>query len=67
MYNTNRVRDCREMLEISQQRYRFPKLIDFALKMHSMFRNTHVCDSTFSTMKQVKSKNRSNSRRSTGR
>jgi len=27
--------------------------------MHSMFGNTYVCESTFSTMKQVKSKNRS--------
>jgi len=26
--------------------------------MHSMFGNTYVCEGTFSTMKQVKSKNR---------
>ena len=37
---------------------RFPKLKDFALKMHSMFGSTYVCESTFSTMKQIKSKNR---------
>jgi len=36
----------------------FPKLKDFSLKMHSMFPNTYTCESTFSTMKQVKSKNR---------
>jgi len=36
----------------------FPKLKDFALKMYSMFGNIYVCESTFSTMKQVKSKNR---------
>ena len=35
-----------------------PKVKNFALKMHSMFGNTHVCESTFSTMKQVKSKNK---------
>jgi len=38
---------------------RFPKLKDFALKMHLAFGNRHVCESKFSTMKQVKSKNRS--------
>jgi len=37
---------------------RFPKMNDFALEMHSMFRNTYVCESTFSTMNHVKSKNR---------
>jgi len=37
---------------------RFPKLKDFALKMHSMFGNRQVCESKFSAMKQVKSKNR---------
>jgi len=36
----------------------FPKLKDLALKMHSMFGSTYACESTFSTMKQVKSKNR---------
>jgi len=37
---------------------RFLKLQGFALKMHSMFANKYVCESTFSTMKQVQSKNR---------
>ena len=37
---------------------RFPKVKDFALKMHSMFGSTYVCESTFSTMQQVKYKNR---------
>jgi len=37
---------------------RFLKLKDFALKMRSMFGNTYVCESTFSTMKQVKYKYR---------
>jgi len=37
---------------------KFSKVKDFALKMHLMFGNTYVCESTFSTMKQVKSKNR---------
>jgi len=37
---------------------RFPKLKNVALKMHSMFGNTSVCESTFSTMKQVKSESR---------
>jgi len=45
------------MAEISQQSI-FPKLKDFARKMHSMFGNTYVCKSTFSTTKQIKSKNR---------
>jgi len=39
-------------------KHRFPELKDFALKMHSMFENTYVCESTFYTIKQVKSKNR---------
>ena len=37
---------------------KFPKLKDFALKMHSMFESTYVCESTFSTMKLDKSRNR---------
>ena len=57
MYNTNGVRDCGELLEISSKD-RFPKLKDFTLKMHSMYGNTYVCDRTFSTMKQVKYENR---------
>jgi len=36
----------------------FPKLNTFAPNVHSMFGSTHVCESTFSTTKQVKSKNR---------
>jgi len=39
-------------------KYSFPELKNFALKMHSTFRSTYVCESTFSTMRQVKSKNR---------
>ena len=37
---------------------KFPKLKDFALKMHSMFGSTYVCEGTFSTMKLVKSRNK---------
>ena len=37
---------------------KFSKLKDFALKMHSMFRSTYVCESAFSTMKLVKSRNK---------
>ena len=37
---------------------KFPKLKDFALKMHSMFGSTYVCESTFSTMKLIKSRNK---------
>ena len=37
---------------------KFPKLKDFALKMHSMFESTKVCESAFSTMQPVKSRNR---------
>jgi len=29
--------------------------LDFALKLRSMFGNTYVCESTFSTMTQIKS------------
>jgi len=29
-----------------------------AIKMHSMFGSTYVCESTFSTIKQAESKNR---------
>jgi len=65
MCNTNGARDCKELLKISQQD-RFPKLKDFTLKMHWTFGNTYVCESTFSTMKQFKSKKKSNGRRSTG-
>lgn len=37
---------------------RFPKLRDFALKLYSMFGSTYICECTFSTMKQIKSKTR---------
>ena len=37
---------------------KFPKLKDFALKMHSMFGSTYVCESTFFNMHLVKSRNR---------
>ena len=37
---------------------KFPKLKDFALKMHSMFGSTYVRESTFSTMKLVKSRSK---------
>ena len=37
---------------------KFPKLKDFALKMHSMLGSTYVCESTFSTMQLFESRNR---------
>uniref|UniRef100_A0A3Q2QH27 HAT C-terminal dimerisation domain-containing protein n=1 Tax=Fundulus heteroclitus TaxID=8078 RepID=A0A3Q2QH27_FUNHE len=37
---------------------RFPHLRDFALSMASMFGSTYVCESSFSTMKHIKSKER---------
>ena len=37
---------------------KFPILKDFAQKMHSMFGSTYVCESTFSTIKLVKSRNK---------
>jgi len=59
MCNSNGVRDCRELLDITVvSKNRFLKLKNVALTMHSMFGSTYVCESTFSTMKQVKSKNR---------
>jgi len=57
MHNTNGVADCRELLEINQER-QLSQLKCFALKMYSTFGNTNVCESTFSTMKQVTSINR---------
>jgi len=36
---------------------RFPEMKDFARKMHPMFGSKYVCESTFSTMKQVKFEN----------
>ncbi|XP_057203176.1 general transcription factor II-I repeat domain-containing protein 2B-like [Triplophysa rosa] len=37
---------------------RFPLLRDFALFMLSMFGSTYICESSFSTMKHIKSKDR---------
>uniref|UniRef100_A0A3Q3Q094 HAT C-terminal dimerisation domain-containing protein n=1 Tax=Monopterus albus TaxID=43700 RepID=A0A3Q3Q094_MONAL len=37
---------------------RFPLLRDFALSMISMFGSTYICESSFSTMKHIKSKER---------
>ncbi|XP_078140529.1 general transcription factor II-I repeat domain-containing protein 2B-like [Centroberyx gerrardi] len=37
---------------------RFPLLRDFALKQASMFGSTYICESNFSTMKHIKSKER---------
>ncbi|KAK0155360.1 hypothetical protein N1851_002317 [Merluccius polli] len=37
---------------------RFPLLKDFALSMSSMFGRTYICESSFSTMKHIKSKER---------
>ncbi|XP_063075907.1 general transcription factor II-I repeat domain-containing protein 2A-like [Engraulis encrasicolus] len=37
---------------------RFPRLRDFALSMASMFGSTYICESSFSTMKHIKSKER---------
>jgi len=40
---------------------------DFTLKMHSIFGNTCMCESTFSTMKQVKYKTEIKGRQNTRR
>ena len=37
---------------------KFPILKDFALKMYSMCGSTYMCESTFSAMKLVKSRNK---------
>ncbi|KYN27629.1 SCAN domain-containing protein 3 [Trachymyrmex cornetzi] len=37
---------------------RYPKLIDFALKIKSFFGSTYICESTFSSMKYIKSAQR---------
>lgn len=37
---------------------RFLKLRDFGLKMYSMFGTTYICESTFSSMKHIKSTSR---------
>jgi len=52
--NISRVRlNCSELLIVSKDR--FLKLKDFALNMRSTFGSTYMCESTFSTMMQVKS------------
>jgi len=57
MCNTNGVRDCRNILKLITKD-RFPKLKDFALKMHSKFLVwKHKLVWKFSMMRQVKSKN----------
>ena len=38
---------------------KYPNVKRAALKILSMFRSTYVCESMFSTLKQVKSKHRS--------
>lgn len=38
---------------------RYPLLRNFAIKMYSMFGSTYICESTFSLMKSIKSKERS--------
>jgi len=62
MYNINDVKlDNKQTKEIFWKlasNDRFPKLKDFALKMHLTLGSTCVCESTFSTMKQAKSKYR---------
>jgi len=49
--NIRCLEECIWHNELSKDR--IPKLKDSALKMHSMFGDTHVCESIFSTMKQV--------------
>jgi len=59
MCDSKGVRDCREIVDITVvSKNRFPQLKNFAVKMHLMFRCVYVYESTFSTMKQVKSKTR---------
>jgi len=57
MYYTNGAKNCRRPLEITQK-----KLISqterFRPKVYSVFRNTYVLESRFSTVKQVNFKNR---------
>jgi len=58
MHNTNGVRpDCRELLEISQQRHISETKIFCTINALDIWK-TYVCKSTVSKMKQVKSKNR---------
>jgi len=59
MYNINGFgTDCIESLWKLVSKDRFLKLKDIALNTRLAFGNTYVYESTFSTMKQVKSKNR---------
>ena len=44
------------VLEILVTKDSFPKLKDVALKMYSMYGRVYLCKSTFSTIKQIKSK-----------
>jgi len=58
MHNTNGVRpDCRELLEISQQRQISETEIFCTINALDVWK-IYVCNSTVSKMKQVKSKNR---------
>ena len=58
MHNTNGVRpDCRELLEISQQRQISENKIFCTINALDVWK-TYVCKSTVSKMKQVKSRNR---------
>ena len=58
MHNTNGVRpDCRELLEISQQKQISETKIFCTINALDVWK-TYVCKSTVSKMKQVKSKNR---------
>jgi len=58
MCNTSGIKDCRELLEISQQR-KISQTERFRTKNAlDVWKHIRVCESTFSTMKQVKSKNR---------
>jgi len=58
MHNTNGVRpDCRELLEINQQRQISETKIFCTTNVLDVWK-TYVCKSKVSKMKQVKSKNR---------
>ena len=58
IYNANGVRDCRELLEIRQQR-KISQTERFRSKNALIFGSIYVCESTFSTMEYIESKNRS--------
>jgi len=58
MYNTNGITlQIVESFQTLVSKDRFLRQKDFALKVQSMFGCTYLCESTFSTTKQVKSKN----------